>query len=689
MNTKKLFLSFAISVSVVINPILANEFVCKKDPAYIDYKAGNSLNLDSAIKYAGRDICENNCRDYTSCQKDTDNTYFCPIREYEDLGGDVYGTNFTSKTTCDGNCYSQNDCAQIVERPCKPVDIEYSNPVTDYTGKTIYTQRKVSYECTNTETKLVGCNKWKVKVNNGSFDYNTSGVGTIYKSRTKSEQAQNLMAMLEQQLHIFSGWEGKCEDGTMFDNPFNDPMAILGYAMMLYNVSGTDSLKGTAIGDTHDAVQNTFDSAADQVEYATDPNGLGKMDFDTWKATQQGYTGAASATDTLLNTDSSLINDFKDMNEITTLVSADSVAAFSSDITLLWTDVVQAAMLMMPTEEEVQQADYFNKAWMGASDSDQQALAYASCMASIGLSMPNMVSAYAGDVNDTSPELNEFWQNPIRLTPEQLATLVAATSEKYAKQAYVEYDYDPDGRMLTLIAKDKSAFFQAGQVICGGKLAISQNILQQKAVDNGGSGGGGHSGAAAGIGKMVLSKIATAIGGPIAGLVVSLVIDIVTSLSNGDACHDKDIASQWGLIQLKTNVAMNFDQCHFIKTTCAAKWFWGSCMRDRNNYCCYDQISTRIFAEGIKEQIYDVNDTKMWDSCKDVTINDLKNISFRKCNEDEQPYHDHCFPASKYQEFENAIKNNGVVNFDFEGAANQAINSLAIPNKVCKLKKVE
>jgi len=165
-----------------------------------------------------------------------------------------------------------------------------------------------------------------------------------------------------------------------------------------------------------------------------------------------------------------------------------------------------------------------------------------------------------------------------------------------------------------------------------------------------------------------------------------LVIDIITSLESGDACHDTDIASQWGLIQLKTNRFLNFDQCHYIKSSCAAKWFWGSCMRDKHEYCCYDQISTRIFAEGLKEQMYPPNDPAMWDSCNDITINDLKNISFRKCLEGEQAYRDHCFPASKYNEFEAAIRNNGVVDFDFQGAANQAINSLAIPNKVCEVK---
>lgn len=339
---------------------------------------------------------------------------------------------------------------------------------------------------------------------------------------------------------------------------------------------------------------------------------------------------------------------------------------------------------MSPTEEEVQQADYFNKAWMGDADADQHSLAYANCMASIGLSMPNMVSASTEDHNNTSPELKKFWESPIRLTPQQLATLVAATSEKYAKKAYMEYDYDPDKRMLTVIAKNRPAYFEAGQVICGGKLAVAQNVLKQQATSNNAD-SGGSSGVGQSLAVMAVKKVLMAVN-PVIGLIASVVIDIITSLESGDACHDTDIASQWGLIQLKTNRFLNFDQCHKTSSECAAKWFWGSCMRDKHEYCCYDQISTRIFAEGLKEQMYPPGDPNMWASCKDITINDLKDISFRKCLEGEQAYRDHCFPANKYLEFENAIRNNGVVDFDFQGAANQAINSLAIPNKVCEIK---
>jgi hypothetical protein len=684
----KRVISILLALSMV-SMTFANSFVCSKDPAYIDYKAGNSLNLNGAIKYAGQTICENNCRSYSTCVAETSNpgSFYCPSRRYENIGGDLEsGTNFSNKSSCNTNCFAQNSCAELVPNPCKPVNIEYVNPVTDYTGKTVYTERKITYECNSTQTKTIGCDKWEIKLNSGSFDYNTSGVGTIFKSRTETDKAQNIMAMLEQQLHIFSGWEGQCESGTMFDNPFSDPMAILGYAMMVYSAAGEISKDATGVSkevkDIHDGIQKGFDTASKTVE-KINPFANGG----TTNVAANELNAANAAGKSVLGSIPPPVDSFSD----TLSKLNDTSISIYGDVHLLYTDIAKLAMAALaPSDEELQQADYFNKAWLGSSDADEASLAYANCMASIGLSFPNMVSFSADDMNNTSPELQNTLSNPIRLTTDQVAMLMDATSVKYVEAAYLPLDYDEATGIITYVALNRVAFEQAGQVICAGKLATAINIDNQVAGENSSSGGGSGSAIGIAVAKMAIQKIAMIMGGPIAGIIASVIIDLVTSLKSGDACHDKDIASQWGLIQLKTNTFLNFDQCHATKTECAAKWFWGSCMRTRHKYCCYDQISTRIFAEGLKQEMYPPIDPKtnlpnkhIWDSCNDITINDLKDISFRKCNTDEEPYADHCFPSDKYKEFSDAIKKSGVVGFDFKGAADQAINSLAIPNKLC------
>ena len=655
----------------------ANSYVCSTDQAYIDYKAGNALNLDGATKYAGKGICENNCRSYTQCEVSDDGSglYDCPPRKFENIGGNrENGSRFTSKATCNSKCYWQNSCVELVNNPCKIVNIELSNPVTDYTGKTVYTTRKVTHQCTNSQTKQVGCSKWKIVVNNESFDYNVTDEATVWKSRTSSDAARNTMAMLEQQLHIFSGWKGKCESGTMWNNPFSDPMAILGYAMMVYSAAGADKLGGAAKA-AHNAVQNTFDKIGTEVNKL---NPFGKTLSNADKLKMIKNVDDAKTISTLSSTTAKLV-------KMNTIATWDTGTKVFGTVKLLYTDIAQLAMALIPTNQEVQQAGFFNKAWMGDSDADDKSLAYAQCMASIGLSFPNLASYSADDMNNTSPELQNVYSNPIRLTKDQVAILMAATSETYVKNDYYPIKYDANEKIITYLARDQLAYQQAGQVICGGYLAPAINTANQEATPS--SGGGGSTGGALGkVGiKMMISKFVP----PPYNIIASVIFDVITSFESGDACHDKEIATKWGLDQLKTNQALNFDQCHHIKDECAAKWFWGSCMRDRHDYCCYDQISTRIFAEGLKEEMFPANDPKtglpnphIWDNCS-ISINDLKNISFRKCTADEQPYTDHCFPANKYAEFVKAINKSGVVKFDFEGAANQAINSLAIPSKVC------
>ena len=87
-------------------------------------------------------------------------------------------------------------------------------------------------------------------------------------------------------------------------------------------------------------------------------------------------------------------------------------------------------------------------------------------------------------------------------------------------------------------------------------------------------------------------------------------------------------------------------------------------------------LTTRIFVEGLKEQL-----GKGWDSCNDLTINDLKNISFRPCRAGEDPMNDKCFSAAKHAELRASLlraANKGGI--DADKLKQQAINSMAIPH---------
>ena len=279
-----------------------------------------------------------------------------------------------------------------------------------------------------------------------------------------------------------------------------------------------------------------------------------------------------------------------------------------------------------------------------------------------------MVGHSIDSKNGMSAELKEPWKNKIKLSTNQLAHLMDATSESFVKASYIQLE--KNGDIGVFIAITSLAYQQAGQVICGnGTIAKAMNINAQMASDDS---SGGMNGEAMG---MAALSVALSYLPPPYNLIATLVLKIITAFSSGDACTDEDIAMKWGIQQFKTNKALAFKQCHYVYTECAAKWAWGGCMRDRHHYCCYDQEMTRIFVEGAKEQI-----PKGWyvGQCSDLEIKDLKNISFRKCQIGESPVENKCFPASKWAELNSAIKKQAVKGFDAESLTKMAIDSMPI-----------
>lgn len=163
---------------------------------------------------------------------------------------------------------------------------------------------------------------------------------------------------------------------------------------------------------------------------------------------------------------------------------------------------------------------------------------------------------------------------------------------------------------------------------------------------------------------------------PPANLIASILFKIMTSISNGNACDDEELAMKWGIIQAKTNKALQGAQCHMVRSECVAEWFWGACMRDRNYYCCYDQETTRIFVEGVKEQLQ-----RGWEDCSDITIFDLQNVSFRECQGNERPSVNKCFPSGKYKELIDALTKNAIKGLDVERLKDQAVQGLTLPGQ--------
>ncbi len=144
-------------------------------------------------------------------------------------------------------------------------------------------------------------------------------------------------------------------------------------------------------------------------------------------------------------------------------------------------------------------------------------------------------------------------------------------------------------------------------------------------------------------------------------------------LSTINTCSNEKDAMQRDMTEYKTYKFLKYDQCHLTKSYCDKKSFWMGCVRHGYEYCCYDQITTKIFAEGLKEQL-----NKNWDSCNDISINDLKDISFRSCREGEIPHINKCFATNKYTEFQQALFRQATKGISIQGLTEQVVNSMAI-----------
>lgn len=587
----------------------------------------------------------------------TANGYSCPLFDSTtDIGGDVDSNVFSTTSLCANACYKQYGCSTWTENAkCKLTGFDKANPVSDYTGKTVFTKYTATWDCDTSSVVPGECIKYTKKVLENNTTFDTSSIGWKSKEFINHDEAITAVANMEQLLHVWSGWNGKCESGTKMDNDWmSDPMTILSFAGMAYTgalAGGYGTTLETASNAVDKAVTSAFDTTAAYTETAATMN---DMTFSSAKA-MSGNTGALSGLNEFLNTE--LIGA---TNYTTAVTNGKAIMATAS---------LAMAALSEPTGDDIDMADQFMKAQFGGTNSSIAAVNYTQCMASIGLSFPNMVAYSMDDNKSTSQELLKPWKNVITLTDEQLAYLMKATSEKFVRASYLLKQDNGDSAQF--IAITETAYIQAGQLICGtGKTSIGMNALNQLASQKNG-------GSSSKSGAMAEAAISTALMflPPPANLIASIVFKIITSISSGNSCTDKKIAEQWGTQHVKTNKALLFNQCHLTGTKCSKKWFTGGCMLNGFYYCCYDQEMTRIFVEGIKAQL-----KRGWymNVCDDIKLSDLKNISFRRCLDSETASEDKCFPQNSWKELNNAIKKQTTKGFDANSLTKSAIQSMPI-----------
>lgn len=658
-----------------------NKYVCSTDTNWRNYKNGLTVDTSGFQKWETSSMCEQNCFTQNICSKVTINdagktAFTCGIKGNEELGGDLGGNYFSSLDACNIKCTVKNTCETFNDSNCEVTDEQFDNQAQDFTGRTLYTKKKTTFRCSEETTKQVGCAKYNYTVAQGELNLDISRIGFETKDfGANFEKALTKVDMLEVgSQHIWSGWAGKCVIGMKMDSSYlSDPMTIMSYAMSAYQ-SYTYMNNGTSLWDQ--AVKGDFgatlgdtakkmDTAFTEMKNTVYDNTLGKA------AQLFGSETPPVKTDSLGN----LIEEKSwwttDVVKEATMKQYIPGAQAITNGSLVTFGISVGMQILAPTEAEYKLAEKLLNPLANSSDISVQA--YNSCLTSIGLSFPAIVGYSYNEEDSMSGQLREPWKHPIRLTTTQLEAIVQVMGREYVKHAYIYKS--TDNINLNVYASNSEAYIKAGQVVCAGhKVAQTMdyiNIKTQKPLPTQGS-----SGASIAI-NAAISGISMI--NPVLGFAVKIAADLYTNMfTKINTCEKESDAIARDMTEYKTLKFKQNDLCKQTKTYCdkyLKLGFAKKCVRTGYDFCCYDKQTTKIFAEALKEQL-----EHDWSSCQGITINDLKNISFRECRAGEIPSVNKCIATGKFDEYKNTLFKQATRGVKIEGLEEQIRNAIATEN---------
>ncbi|MEV9477586.1 hypothetical protein ACOTVS_11210 [Aliarcobacter butzleri] len=658
-----------------------NKFVCSVDENFLDFKRGSNTDKNSFQKWDDSSMCEQNCLTQSECSKINLNdkvAYTCGMRGAEDIGGDLGGNYFSNKSSCDLKCNIKNSCSTFNDTNCEVTDESLDNQAQDFTGRSLYTKKKTNYRCSQDETKQVGCAKYNFKVTQGDLNIKFDAIGYETKDFSQNfEKAVTSVDMLDVgSQHIWSGWAGKCVIGMKMDSSYlSDPMTIASYAMSAYSAFGPsgdaglfEAAKGGEYGETIKSAAISIDNAMTTVEQGIDSaynNTIGEVGkaFGGEGASTVGSGVSEGGGSTGITKDIGNWWNDKVLDE-GFIPGAEKI----TNGTLVKFGVSTIAEILAPTEEQFTLAKKLLNPLANGGDVSVQA--YNSCLTSIGMSFPAMVGYSFDEKDSTSKQLKEPWKHPLRVTTEELQSLVQSVGEKYVKLAYL-YSSN-DNLNINLYASNADAYMKAGQVICAGH-KVSQtmdyiNIKRQETLPS--RGGSSGAGVAASVAINAIAMVY-----PVVGLVLKVAMDLYTNMfTKIDTCNKEEDAIMRSMNEYKTHKFKKYDLCKQTKTYCdkyLKLGFIKKCVRDGYDFCCYDKQTTKIFAESLKEQL-----NHDWSSCQGITINELKDISFRECRNGEVPSINKCISTGKFDEYKNTLFKQAVRGIDASSLAEQVKNAI-------------
>lgn len=544
-------------------------------------------------------------------------------------------------------------------------------PVGDSRGNNILTKREVIRDCNVTVVQQGACIKWResnVDRGLGPDQYNA------FESNNYADTLGSLLSALgayDQIEHLWSGWKGYCEIGTKSDFSWaEDPMFWASMAMSL--IMSTSEPGGLTSGTS---VGNGFNGMADSLGGVMQSAGEGMG--------QNLAEGAANqAVDTLANAA---------VESGTTLTESAVNSAISTATEKFYNDMgrclIAGGFEIATTLYEFAQSDG------STNDCDPVDEVCGGIDPDEGLSSSDITTMDETQFNDlvtqfssSEPPQNIYdYVTVIPPSPEngiisfRMKKLNEMSGVSGMDQEAMKDLQNKAKEMQMQISLGMTALSMAG-CLTGAKTAdIGQpNTDEDRASLRAGA-------------SFVIDTASKYLGpwGPVVGAALKVVLYVATSYKSIDTCHDEDDAKEAGKREERTQKSLKFNLCHLVDIECAehsalatGAIFSSPCVLDGYNYCCYDQIMSKILVEQLKAQL-----GRDWAHCTGITIRDLNYVSFKQCTPAQitEPgtidgahqtgiydptkafqYKSHCIDMGEFLEYLNAQMSSEIDMADFE-----------------------
>lgn len=627
----------------------------------------------------------------------TENTsagYRCPFNS--SIVGDLGLNSFSSSATCEASCMVSSSCVTVDgstatnNGQCKIISSEFINTVTDVNNKTFHLARKITRECNIETQKETGCAQYETKTTNSPNikDLLKGGIPVVQTNKqnhdfSKAMEVFGVSAMAENIPHIFSAEASYCDKGQFIDK--FDVWNLLDYAFMI-------------AGPAFETIKNTGTAGQAAASVATGATSSGvsaaisaaKSNFASFMSNTLKIVSKETAEKIFTNLTVAITKEITES-------AWKSICSNNSNGTLCPEQEQNEKMsqVFVTGNQTVSNSNDLNGA---ISANDLKAVEYATCMTErFSLTYQDVMNYTSGLA--VSNVLHYSTEYPVLVTATELYSLREVMSNPNAtvaddinKYFYARYNIDnnqapcPGDSSKTcygLTALKGEDYMIAAETICRGQENLSyirntygerflnpdlatptldkeypaSNELQTKEESLPGfSEDSDVAMADTGFTGSDAANMAMdiAIGSvPFPGnLALSVLKDALEMFEDkGNTCTDMELAEKRAQKEgdntyITTNKRISLGLCTKVATEERNK-IAGTVIRKREHYCCFDQVSTKIMAEGSMVQL----GKKMTkENCAPITVDDLTKVSFRACQANEDPAKNNCFPTQKFKE---------------------------------------